>query len=178
MLIYNTNIPNIKCAVQYYIYKDKYINITQQQFGRAARGSSQIGKAIFLIKDWYKGLYKDIARPVKNRGRTGRAFQSQPSQLSREYRVEREILQQVSQEDKTTDFTSDISLKVSICSDANTNPSASDIGRELSLGKISIILPVDILLKKPVQCLKTDAEKKAALFYYMYTFTNEEKGYL
>ena len=27
MLIYNTNIPNIKYTVQYCIYKDKHINI-------------------------------------------------------------------------------------------------------------------------------------------------------
>ena len=26
-LTYSTNIPDINCAVQYYIYKDKYINI-------------------------------------------------------------------------------------------------------------------------------------------------------
>ena len=27
MLTYSTNIPNIKCTVQYCMYKDKYINI-------------------------------------------------------------------------------------------------------------------------------------------------------
>ena len=82
------------------------------------------------------------------------------------------------QEDRTADFASNISLRVSICSNANTNPSASDIGRELSLGKTSVVLPVDILLKKLVWCPKTNIKKRAALFYYIYAFVNEEKGYL
>ena len=52
------------------------------------------------------------------------------------------------QEDKAANFASNISLRVSIYSDANSNPSASNIGRELSLGRISVVLPTDILLKK------------------------------
>ena len=74
MLTYSANIPDIKRTVQYYIYKDKHINIIQQQFGYTARGNSYIGKAIFLIKDWYKGLYRDIIRPAKNHSYTDRAF--------------------------------------------------------------------------------------------------------
>ena len=84
----------------------------------------------------------------------------------------------MSQEDKTADFASNISLRVSIYSNTNTNPSASDIGRELSLGKTSVVLPIDILLKKPVRCLKTNTKKRAALSYYIYAFANKEKGYL
>jgi len=54
----------------------------------------------------------------------------------------------VLQEDGAADFASDISLRVSVYSDANSNPSASNIGRELSLGRTSVVLPTDILLKK------------------------------
>jgi len=39
-------------------------------------------------------------------------------------------------------------LRISIYSDANFNISLYNIGRELSLGRISIVLPIDILLKK------------------------------
>jgi len=41
-----------------------------------------------------------------------------------------------------------IFLKVSIYSDTNSNPFAFNIERELNLGGISIILFIDILLKK------------------------------
>jgi hypothetical protein len=67
---------------------------------------------------------------------------------------------------------------VSVYSDANSNTSVSNIGRELSLGGISIVLPIDILLKKPAWRLKTKAEKRAALSYYIYTLINKEKGCL
>jgi hypothetical protein len=67
---------------------------------------------------------------------------------------------------------------VSVYSDANSNISASNIGQELSLGRIFIVLPIDILLKKLVWCLKTKAKKRAALSYYIYTLINKEKGYL
>ena len=67
---------------------------------------------------------------------------------------------------------------MSVCSNTNANPSASNIGWELSLGKISVILPADILLKKLIQYLKTNVKKRAALSYYIYTFVNKEKGYL
>ena len=67
---------------------------------------------------------------------------------------------------------------MSICSNANSNTSISNIGRELSPGRISIVLPADILLKKPAWRLKTKAKKRAALSYYMYTLINKEKGYL
>ena len=67
---------------------------------------------------------------------------------------------------------------MSVYSNANPNLSASDIGQELSLGRISVFLPVDILLKKPAQHLKTNTKKRAALFYYIYAFANEGKGYL
>ena len=53
------------------------------------------------------------------------------------------------QEEGTANFTSNISSRVSIYSNADTNPSASNIGQELNLGKTSVVLPVDILLKKP-----------------------------
>ena len=62
---------------------------------------------------------------------------------------------------------------MSVCSNTDTNPSISNIGREFSLGKISIVLLVDILLKKLVQRLKTNAEKRAALSHYIYAFANE-----
>ena len=52
------------------------------------------------------------------------------------------------QEDRAANFTSNISLRVSIYSDIDSNLSASNIGQELSLGGISIVLPIDILLKK------------------------------
>ena len=84
----------------------------------------------------------------------------------------------MSQEDRTADFASNISSRVSICSDADTDPSASDIGRELSPGRTSVVLPADILLKKPARRPKTDTKKRTALFYYIYAFANEEKGYL
>jgi len=35
-----------------------------------------------------------------------------------------------------------------VCSDADSDLSASNIGRELSLGGTSVVLPIDILLKK------------------------------
>jgi hypothetical protein len=84
----------------------------------------------------------------------------------------------VSQEDGAADFTNNISLRVSVCSNTNPNPSASDIGREFSLSGTSVFLPVDILLKKPAQCPKTDAKKRAALSHSIYTFANKGKGYL
>jgi len=74
MLVYSTDIPNIKYSVQYCMPKDKLINMLWQQFGRAVYGSGLIGEAIFLIKDWYKGLCEDIACPVKSCGCTCRAF--------------------------------------------------------------------------------------------------------
>ena len=52
------------------------------------------------------------------------------------------------QEDGAANFASNISLRVSIYSDTNSNTSASNIGWELSLGRISVVLPIDILLKK------------------------------
>ena len=67
---------------------------------------------------------------------------------------------------------------MSICSNTDPNPSASNIGQKLSLSKISIVLPADILLKKPAQRLKTDVKKRVALFYYIYAFANKGKGYL
>ena len=67
---------------------------------------------------------------------------------------------------------------MSIYSNANSNLSTSNIGRELSLGRISIVLPVDILLKKPAWCLKTKAKKRAGLSYYVYALINKEKGCL
>ena len=67
---------------------------------------------------------------------------------------------------------------MSVCSDANSNPSASNIGRELSLGGISIVLPMDILLKKLARRLKTKAKKRVELYYYIYALINKEKGYL
>jgi hypothetical protein len=87
-------------------------------------------------------------------------------------------LQEVSQEDGAADFASDISLRVSVYSDANSNPSASNIGRELSLGGTSVVLPADILLGKLARYLKTEAKKRAALSYYMYALINKEKGCL
>jgi len=67
---------------------------------------------------------------------------------------------------------------VSVCSNANSNPSVSNIGRELSLGGTSVVLPIDILLKKLAQRLKTKAKKRAALSYYIYALINKEKGCL
>jgi hypothetical protein len=67
---------------------------------------------------------------------------------------------------------------VSVYSDANSNTSVSNIGRELSLGRTSVVLPVDILLKKLARRLKTKAEKRVALSYYIYTLINKEKGCL
>ena len=84
----------------------------------------------------------------------------------------------MSQEDRTTDFTNNISLQVSVCSNINANPSISNIGREFSLSGISIVLSIDILLKKLAQYLKTNIKKRAALSYYIYAFANKEKGYL
>lgn len=156
------------------MHKDKSVNMMWQRLGRGARGSGRVGKAIFLIEDWYKGPREDIAGLAKNRGRTGRAFRSQPSQLSREYRVERQVLQ----EDGAADFASDISSRVSVCSDADSDPSASSVGRELSPGGTSVVLPADILPKKPARRPKTEAEKRAALSHCMYALVNEEKGCL
>ena len=82
------------------------------------------------------------------------------------------------QKDRTADFTNNISLQVSVCSNTDTNPSISNIGREFSLGKISIVLLIDILLKKLARCPKTNIKKRVALSYYIYAFTNKEKGYL
>ena len=65
-----------------------------------------------------------------------------------------------------------------VCSDTDTDLSASNIGREFSLGGISVVLPVDILLKKLARYLKIDIKKRAALSYCIYTFANKEKGYL
>ena len=67
---------------------------------------------------------------------------------------------------------------MSIYSNVDSNLSVSNIGRELSLGGISIVLPMDILLKKLARRLKTEAKKRAALSHYIYTLINKEKGYL
>ena len=67
---------------------------------------------------------------------------------------------------------------MSVYSNADSNPSISNIGRELSLGGISVVLPIDILLKKLARRLKTKAKKRVELSYYIYTLINKEKGYL
>ena len=74
---------------------------------------------------------------------------------------------------RAADFASDIFLKVSVCSDVDFNLSTSNIKQKLSPGGISVVLLIDILLKKPAQCLKTKAEKRVALFYYIYAFINK-----
>ena len=84
----------------------------------------------------------------------------------------------MSQKNKTADFTNNISLRVFIYSNANPNPSVFNIGQEFSLGGISIVLPVDILLKKLAWHPKTNIKKRAALSHCIYAFVNEEKGYL
>ena len=53
------------------------------------------------------------------------------------------------QENRAANFASNISLRVSMCSNTNSNSSTSNIGQELSLGGTSVVLPMDILLKKP-----------------------------
>ena len=65
-----------------------------------------------------------------------------------------------------------------IYSDIDSNLSVSNIGQELSLGRISVVLSIDILLKKLAWRLKTRAKKRVALSYYIYTIINKEKGYL
>ena len=82
------------------------------------------------------------------------------------------------QEDRAANFASDISLRVSVYSNIDSNLSASNIGRELSLGGIFVVLPTDILLKKLARRLKTKAKKRAELYYYIYTLANKEKGCL
>ena len=82
------------------------------------------------------------------------------------------------QENKAANFASDISLKISICSDTDFNLPIFNIERELSLGGMSIVLPTNILLKKLAWRLKTNTKKRVALFYYIYTLINKEKGYL
>ena len=67
---------------------------------------------------------------------------------------------------------------MSIYSNIDSNLSISNIGQELSLGGISIVLPIDILLKKLARRLKTKAKKRAELSYYIYTLINKEKGCL
>ena len=67
---------------------------------------------------------------------------------------------------------------MSIYSNTNSNLSVFNIGQKLSLGKTSIFLSIDILLKKPAQCLKTNTKKRAALSHYIYAFTNKGKDYL
>jgi len=67
---------------------------------------------------------------------------------------------------------------VSVYSNANSNISISNIGQELSLGGISIVLPIDILLKKLAWRLKTKIKKRVALSYYIYALINKEKGCL
>ena len=63
-------------------------------------------------------------------------------------------------------------------SNTDADPSISNIGRKLSPGKTSVVLLIDILLKKLAQRPKTNAKKRAALSHYIYAFANEEKGYL
>ena len=59
-------------------------------------------------------------------------------------------MQEVSQEDRAADFTSDISSRVSIYSNTDFNPPTSNIEQELSPGGTSVVLPTtDILPKKP-----------------------------
>jgi hypothetical protein len=82
------------------------------------------------------------------------------------------------QEDGAADFTSNISLRVSIYSNTDSNLSISNIGQELSPGGISVVLPADILLKKLARRLKTKAEKRVELSYYIYALINKEKGCL
>ena len=76
------------------------------------------------------------------------------------------------QKDKAADFANNIFLKVSIYSNININLSACNIKLKLSLNRISVVLFIDILLKKLVQYIKTNTEKRVALFYYIYTFIN------
>jgi len=54
------------------------------------------------------------------------------------------------QKNEVVDFASDIFLKISVCNDADFNLFISNIKQKLSLGGISIILFIDILLKKLV----------------------------
>ena len=83
------------------------------------------------------------------------------------------------QKDGAADFASNIFLKVFVCSNADFNLFAFDVKQKLSPGGMSVVLfAADILPKKPVWRLKTDTEKKAAFFYCMYAFANEEKGCL
>ena len=63
-------------------------------------------------------------------------------------------------------------------SNTNSNPPVPDIGQEFSLSKISVVLSVNILLKKPAQRPRTNIKKRTALSYYIYTLVNKEKGYL
>jgi len=88
------------------------------------------------------------------------------------------ILQEVLQEDGAANFASNISLRVSVCSNADSNLSVFDIGQELSPGGTSIVLPVDILLRKLARRLKTKAEKRVELSYCIYALINKEKGCL
>jgi len=67
---------------------------------------------------------------------------------------------------------------VSVCSDTDSDASASNIGQELSLGGTSVVLPMDILLKKLVWRLKTKVKKRAALSHCIYALVNKEKGCL
>ena len=67
---------------------------------------------------------------------------------------------------------------MSIYSNIDSNLSISNIGQELSLGGISIVLPIDILLKKLARRLKTKAKKRVELYYYIYALINKEKGCL
>jgi len=59
---------------------------------------------------------------------------------------------------------------MSIYSNIDFNLPAFNIKQKLNLNKISIILFIDILLKKLAQYLKINTKKRAALFYYIYTF--------
>ena len=67
---------------------------------------------------------------------------------------------------------------MSVYSNADSNTFAFNVGRELSLGGTSVVLPTDILLKKLARRLKTKAKKRAALSYYIYALINKEKGCL
>ena len=67
---------------------------------------------------------------------------------------------------------------MSVYSNIDSNLSISNIGRELSLGGIFIVLPIDILLKKLARRLKTKAKKRVELCYYIYALANKEKGCL
>lgn len=173
-LAVGVDIPDIDQSVQWGMPKDKAINMIWQRFGRAAHNSERTGSAIFLVEHWCEGPREAGAGSKRGHVRTNKAFRPQPTQLGREYLANRNT----PSEDGAADFASDISSRVSVESDADSDVSSVRGGRALSPEGTSVVTIEDLLTVLSVKRPKTVDEKRAALPDCLYRIANTEKDCL